>query len=116
MTDTLHTVEITGNPDDAATWQIKFTCHGDRDAECHQYPDCDCERWDSDHEEEQGHPLVPHDQCWMKNWFDNDCTDPYSETLIECDYTVGMSGPIKARFEEDDYVAWEFIEEAKTDA
>jgi hypothetical protein len=101
----LHTVEITGTSDSP---QIKFTCHGDRDAVCHQYPDCDCEFWNHDHAEEYGHPSVPHDRCWMQDWFDNDNTGPYSETLIDCDYVPGMAGPVEASFQEE-YVTWEFI-------
>lgn len=105
MADHLHTVEITGTVDDP---RIKFTCHGDNTAPCHLYPACDCEFWDSDHEEEYGHPDIPHDECWMQGWFNEDNADPNSETLIDCDYMPGMSGPVKAWFQEE-YVAWEFI-------
>jgi hypothetical protein len=43
----------------------------------------------------------------MQDWFDNDGTDPMGETLVDCDYTVGMSGPIKTTFCHD-YIEWEF--------
>ncbi|WP_280439008.1 hypothetical protein [Nocardia cyriacigeorgica] len=112
LAEHLHTVEIIGTTDAP---QIKFTCHGDRDAPCHRYPACDCEFWNHDHEEEYGHPDVAHDECWMQPWFDDDNADPNSETLIDCDYVPGMSGPVRACFQEE-YVAWEFIIEEATDA
>ncbi|AEQ21115.1 hypothetical protein E3_1950 [Rhodococcus phage E3] len=103
MTDThLHTVTITGTEDSP---KIEFVCHGDRDSDCHSYPDCRCERWDRDDHE---HPFVPHDQCWMQAWFDEGATDPMAETLDECpDLKVGMSGPIESVFLFD-YIEWEF--------
>lgn len=109
MTDTLHTVEITGNPDDAATWQIKFTCHGDSTAKCHQYPDCDCETWGSEHD----HPFAPHEKCWMQDWFDNDGIDPSTDNLADCDYRAGMFGPITTSSYVPDYIEWHFAEEAR---
>lgn len=106
MTEHLHTVTITGTEDRP---RIEFRCAGDRTAECHRYPDCDCESWEWD-EDDHPHPYVEHKHCWMQGWFDNDGTDPSSDTLAECDMAVGMSGPIKASFQ-DEYVEWEFIEE-----
>lgn len=111
MTDTLHTVEITGGPDDPATWRIKFTCHGDSTAPCHLHPDCDCEAWDEDHEEEYGHPFVPHEKCWMQGWFDNDGIDPSTDTLEDCDYRPGMSGPVTTSPSVPDYIEWWFTAE-----
>ncbi|EKT83069.1 hypothetical protein Mbo4_049 [Rhodococcus phage Mbo4] len=102
MTDPkhMHEVKITGTPDAP---KIEFVCHGDSTAICHQYPDCDCETWSEGHP----HPMASHDRCWMQDWFDNDGTAPFSETLDECKYTVGMSGPIRTYFCEE-YVEWEF--------
>lgn len=107
MTDHLHTVAITGDEDHP---KIEFTCHGDRDAQCHSYPDCKCESWiPGDHE----HPFVAHDECWMKSWFDNaeqGAVEPFPENFAECEIKPGMSGPIKTEFHYD-YVEWEFINE-----
>ncbi|MBW0275021.1 hypothetical protein ATM97_27860 [Nocardia sp. MH4] len=110
MTDHLHAVEITGDPDNVVTWRIKFTCHGDSTAPCHRYPDCDCETWPYD-ESEHEHPYVGHDRCWMQDWFDNDAIDPSTDTLDEGDYRPGMSGPISARPEVPDYIEWHFTTE-----
>ncbi len=114
VADTLHTVEIAGDPDNP---QIKFTCHGDAAAPCHQYPDCECETWTASHAEEYGHPVAGHEKCWMQDWFDNDGIDPSTDILDEGDYRPGMSGPITTRSEVPDYIEWWFTaEEAKTDA
>jgi len=48
--------------------ELTFTCRGDETSSCHQYPNCECESWGDDHP----HPNEPHQQCWAKNWFDND--------------------------------------------
>ena len=93
----VHEVKIT---DDL---KIQFTCHSDQHAECRNYPDCQCESWDDDHE----HPKVPQPECWMQAWFDNDGIDPMSENLEDCEYRPGMSGPIKTYFCEE-YIEWEF--------
>lgn len=97
----LHHVEIKGTDDDP---EIVFTCSGTRESDCHNYPACDCEVWDDEHQ----HPKVQHDECWMQNWFDNDATDPSTETLDLAEYTVGQSGPVTCSFEYD-FVRWEFI-------
>ncbi|WP_084969438.1 hypothetical protein [Prescottella equi] len=102
MSTHLHTVTITGTDEQP---RIEFTCHGDRNSECHSYPDCECESWNRD---DHPHPFAPHDECWMQPWFDNDCTSPMAETIDECEMKVGMSGPIEAEFA-DDYVEWTFL-------
>ena len=99
----LHTVIITGDEDSP---RIEFTCHGGTESDCHNYPACDCEGWDDDHH----HPKVTHELCWMQHWFDNDCISPMAEqgALDDCEYRVGMSGPIGTEFCRD-FVEWEFI-------
>lgn len=113
MPEHLHTVEITGSTDSP---KIEFTCHGDRAAECHSYPDCKCETW---HRHDPCHPFVAHDKCWMQPFFDNaawGAIDPLPETFADCDITPGMSGPITTSFN-GEYIEWDFTaEEAKTDA
>ncbi|MFI6215673.1 hypothetical protein ACIBCD_27085 [Nocardia brasiliensis] len=105
MSEHLHFVAITGEADRP---KIEFTCRGDRTAECHSYPDCECASWDTDHEEQYGHPAVAHDQCWMQEWFQNEDTHPYWETLPDFDYRPGMSGPVTASFDSE-CVEWEFV-------
>lgn len=99
----LHTVTITGDEEHP---RIEFTCNGGTESDCHNYPACDCEGWDDDHH----HPKVTHLECWMQPWFDNDCISPMAEEGIfaDCEYKVGMSGPIATEFCHD-YVEWEFI-------
>lgn len=100
------------------TPDVEFTCAGDSTAECHNYPDCDCEAWDDGHEDEygEGHERKPHDECWMQDWFDNDehCYDGEDSDDMG-DYGIprnfNRSGPIKASFEME-YISWDFtIEE-----
>lgn len=99
----LHTVAITGDKEHP---RIEFTCNGGTESACHNYPGCDCESWDDDHH----HPKVTHELCWMQHWFDNDCISPMAEqgALDDCEYKVGMSGPITTEFCHD-FVEWEFI-------
>ncbi|MEV0357157.1 hypothetical protein AB0H71_13955 [Nocardia sp. NPDC050697] len=107
MSEHLHWVAITGTEDNP---RIEFTCRGGRDAKCHQYPDCKCETWDAEHE----HPFVPHDECWMQDWFDNEGIDPMAEFLYDIEwpgYRVGFSGPITTQSRVPDYIEWRFAEE-----
>lgn len=108
MSDHLHTVTITGTEDHP---RIEFACVGGRDAECHHYPDCDCETWDRDN---PCHSFGPHDDCWMKSSFDNadadTCPlDPMPETLTDYDIKVGDSGPISTWFNGES-IDWDFEE------
>ena len=101
-----HTITITGN---GGLLKAEFTCHGDKNATCHQYPACECETWNEDHP----HPTVPHDECWMQGFFDNGSTDPMDstagpETLTEAGYKAGMSGEIKTYFCQE-YIEWKFL-------
>lgn len=98
----LHTVAITGTVCDPS---IEFTCHGDRSAPCHRYPDCECELWDDNHE----HPSVPHEKCLLQTWFDDGDVDPPPEELSNVALEPGMSGPICTSFHED-YIAWRFVD------
>lgn len=107
-TEHLHWVTITGTAEDP---RIEFVCHGDRAAECHSYPDCECEAWiRGEHE----HEFVPHNTCWMKPFFDNaddGGVSPTPELLEEEGITVGMSGPIVTHFDEV-FIEWEFIDDS----
>ncbi len=119
----LHTVTIHGDTitEDGDTYyenvRIEFVCAGDETSPCHQYPDCGCEYWDDDHETDRGpeHAPVPHEKCWMQDWFDNDAAEPNSER-IEMPFVgdevlkPGMSGPITTSSELD-YVVWKFENE-----
>lgn len=107
MPEHLHNVTITGDDEHP---KIEFTCHGDRNAECRSYPDCDCETWIPG---EHQHPFVVHDECWMKSFFDNaddGGISPAPELFAEEDIAVGMSGPIETCFDMDGFIEWEFID------
>lgn len=107
MSEHLHTVTITGDEDNP---KIEFTCHGDREAVCHWYPDCDCELYllGSD-KDDNGHQFVAHDLCWMKTWFDTDRLDPSTDSLTENELKPGMTGSIDVNFC-DEYIEWEFVD------
>ncbi|MGW2666078.1 hypothetical protein ACWCW7_34425 [Nocardia tengchongensis] len=111
MAENLHTVTITGGEHDTYP-RIRFTCTGNRESKCHHYPACDCESWERDDHE---HPDVVHEQCWLQSWFDTEAVEPAPDTLADCDITPGMSGPIKAWFDQDGYVEWEFVEPEVSD-
>jgi hypothetical protein len=105
MPEHLHTVAITGDEDRP---HIAFTCHGDLNSKCHNYPACKCETWDEGHE----HPPVQHDECWMKGFFDNaddGGVDPMPEYLEESNILIGASGPITAYFN-GEYIEWDFVD------
>lgn len=94
---------------------VKFECpwlYGD----CHFYPECQCESWDSDHFKEHGvgHERVHHTECWMQGWFDSECGHVYEgddaddmndDTCLPS--TMNRSGEIITSWEYD-YVGWEF--------
>src|SRR5216117_4431587 len=107
-----HYVTVTCNPDadgDPGIPSVKFECRGNRDSECHSYPDCDCEGWDEDHAEH--HPFVKHDECWMDGWFDSDAHVYTGADACKWDDTcvprgMNRSGPIAACYDLDGCVEW----------
>lgn len=109
----VHYVKVApGKYDADADWRdeatVSFECRGNRDSECHQYPDCDCEYRDDTHE----HPRVPHDECWMQGWFDSDAGHVYDgpdgddrdDTNVPRD--MGQEGYIVTAFDIDGFVEW----------
>ena len=102
MTKATHTVAF--EPEGS---RPNFVCHGDRDSDCHSYPDCDCESWGDDHE----HPFVPHDECWMQGWFDNNAIEYLGVDGDVRNYgyepPAHRSGKITANFE-GDYIEWDW--------
>ena len=114
MSENVHYVTVTPGRADEDGWRyeeaaVKFECRGNQDSECHQYPDCDCEYWDDNHE----HPRVKHDECWMQGWFDSGTGHVY-EGLDSDDRDdngvprdMARSGPITPTFEME-YVSWVF--------
>ena len=106
----LHFVTIETNPYDGEP-VAKFECKGTATSKCHQYPACDCERWDDDHE----HPNVSHDECWIQGWFDSGPGAVYTGTEYDDMYDDGLprphepkTGPVTVSFE-DEWVAWEWV-------
>lgn len=71
---TLHRVSWDG--DHAA-----FHCDGDVTSACHNFPECDCEAWDSERHGSHSavHPDLPHAyQCWQLPWLQaSDAADSY---------------------------------------
>jgi hypothetical protein len=85
--------------------ELTFECRGDLTSPCHQYPD-DVEAW---HEPDE--TFVPHERCWLQDWFDNDSatyTGTVREEYGDNDYPpVSASGPIVATFHSD-HVEWDW--------
>lgn len=94
---------------DANTQEAVFSCAGDRSSECHNYPD-DAESWmDEDRE-----AFVPHDKCWMFDWFDNHAVEYTGDDVVEADDSYGngvpatsRTGLITAGFS-GDYIEWDW--------
>lgn len=102
-----HTVQIGGTKDRPT---VEFRCHGDRTARCHNFPDCECETWEL---QEHRHPEVPHEHCWMRDWFTSGAVTPQGgeyHDLADAGYVVGMEGEIETEFE-DEYIVWWFKDE-----
>ena len=107
------TVKHTRDADgEVASTQVTFECRGDRTSPCHQYPDCDCESWDAEHEKE--HPKVSHEECVMKGWFDGGgCGE--NCYLLDDDFCLNpadipeRSGPVEIEW--DECVSWSFADE-----
>lgn len=115
MSENVHYVTVTPGRADEDGWRyeeaaVKFECRGNQGSECHQYPDCDCEYWDDNHE----HPRVKHDECWMQGWFDSEVGHVYDgadgddrdDTCVPRD--MSRSGPIATVFDIDGFVEWRF--------
>lgn len=112
-----HYVTVTpGALDEDADWRdrptVKFECRGNRDSDCHSYPDCDCEYWDEDHEREHAH--VKHDECWMQAFFESEAghvyngPDAYDMDDSGIPRDMERSGFITSAYDIDGFVEWEF--------
>lgn len=91
---------------------ITFECLGDRTSPCHSYPDCGCDEWSEEHVKE--HANVPHDECWLQDWFDDgscgeECYDHGDHKYHFASDLPEQSGPIK--FDWDECITWSFIAE-----
>jgi len=90
---------------------VKFTCTGTRESECHNYPSG--EDWDDD----DGGQDVAHDECWIQGWMDNDAYLYVGPDRVEgwSGYesvpNVSRSGEIEAAHMWD-YIEWKFKEES----
>lgn len=84
-------------------------CEGGANAECHVYPDCDCEYWD--HEEgtdKHRHPSVPHATCWAIEWTNaTDLSDSSDDELFGDQIVPGR---VELTWE-GDYVLWRYAPE-----
>jgi hypothetical protein len=94
---------------------LTFTCLGDEASKCHQYPDCGCDFWDEDHV----HPKVPHTDCWLVSWFENDgqgVSYDGDDCISDCDGIYADYCPPADRIGfidvvlEDEWVNWRWIE------
>ena len=102
-TEAAHAVDF-----DANSGEVVFTCTGDQTSECHIWPD-DLEYWDDTTPRDT---FVPHDRCWMFDWFDNHAVEYTGGDGVEADDSYGntipsapRSGPIKATFQQD-FIEW----------
>lgn len=111
-----HTVTVTTRLDDEGTEDecrrvdgVRFTCDADAFADCRTYPDCDCEwfHWDENDNmrDENGHERLPGQSCWLEAWFDNEGAvyvgDDYDDMRDDCVPPINRSGPIEFRCVED---------------
>lgn len=94
------------------TWSAghpTFHCDGDSTSSCHIFPDCECETWTAEHDE--NHPRVPHaDACWILPWLEN--------IEVECTWVGGEGyhrpaehdAEISTEF--DEQVVWDYADAA----
>jgi hypothetical protein len=84
-----------------------FTCTFDTTADCHQYPDCECESWTTEGHE---HPSSAHDACYLADWYKR--PEDTAEMFIEDGSMMpeNASGPIDIEW--DEFPLWYFEEAA----
>lgn len=119
-----HTVTVTTRLDDAGTPderrrvdEVRFVCTAPEDAECRTYPECDCESWHWNEDrtaDEDGHPRVTGQECWLQGWFDaeqgvytGEDGDDMRDDMVPA---IDRSGPITATFL-DEWIEWDFMPE-----
>ena len=98
--------------------RVVFVCSAPEDGDCRTYPQCDCESWQWSPDgttDEEGHPRVSGQECWLGSWFENDAAvyggDDYDDMRDDCVPAVDRSGPIVLTgFTE--YPEWRFAEDA----
>lgn len=87
---------------------------GDRESECHWFPDCDCEFWEGPGLHVHGYVRHEH-QCWIVNYLNAggsvaaDSYWPFDEGGEE-DGCPRRDGLIIASFE-GDYMTWHYADE-----
>ena len=115
-----HRVTVTLAEPEEDGWRdtptVDFTCDAAEDAECRTYPECDCEIFTKDGQgnDENGHPYIAGQECWLKGWFDNTEPDYMGADAVDGLPTLGKSGPIVAEFESD-YVTWQWADDETTE-
>jgi hypothetical protein len=106
----------------ATTHRIKdgqAVCDGDATTACHYFPDCECEYWSFDHDEE--HQPAEHPYCWVTPWINSsDLEDSFDgETLPgldgPCDERPWPDGLIEWTWE-GEYVLWHYAAEQTAEA
>ncbi|NTW41827.1 MAG: hypothetical protein HGA44_18430 [Cellulomonadaceae bacterium] len=89
---------------------LTFECKATQADPCRNYPACDCDYWDDEHN--KLHPAVPQPECWLKTWFDvgYDATpydaDPEGEYVDSLHDVPAGSGPITYDYDEGIYWHW----------
>lgn len=91
-------------------------CDGATIADCHVYPDCDHENWDSDCEEE--HERTQHQECWKLEWVNSSWLGDTFDENYPVDYdsetaTVAYpDGEVHVDWE-GGWCTWGYVEVAK---
>lgn len=115
-TDQLHHVTVTHTRDaegEITSTHVAFECRGDRTSPCHQYPDCDCESYDEEHDD--NHQAVPHDECAVDAWFATGCGETcYTDGTLggiydNPDRIPERSGPVDTEW--DECIQWSWADE-----
>ncbi|HCF99586.1 MAG TPA: hypothetical protein DEV93_03480 [Chloroflexi bacterium] len=88
---------------DTDTIYVKYECRAGKGAQCHTYPDCECDGWsDCDHTK------VQHDECWTEPWMNDSCKD---ECFTGPNGTPVHDGPVHISFN-GDCIDWEYLKAA----
>lgn len=87
-----------------------IVCEGGARAECHVYPDCECDFWDFEEgADKHRHPDVPHAECWAIQWTNASSLDDTSEA--ELPESEIHDGPVELVWE-GDYMLWRYLPES----
>jgi hypothetical protein len=100
VTDSPEPVHFIGHVHDRDTIYAQYECRAGEDADCRNYPNCECDGWsDCDH------PKVRQDECWTLAWMNESCAE---ECFTGPARTPVHDGAVHISFN-GDCIDWEYF-------